>query len=301
MAKRKYTTEELIKKVSLGGGASLLAIGLVISMVGSRIVGIMFLILAVIIGVVPFSIYQYFKFNKYAKMEEQFPRFMKDFSESVKGGMGFPQALDMAAKTDYGALSPEVLKASNQVSWGMPFPKAMKKFAERLKGSKVMRQSFALVNEAFVAGGNVADIMESIAENIGAIRNIEDERKSAMSQQVFIMYFIYIMFLGIIVALYKLLIPMISVISSAEAGDMFGGGTPLDSCSVVPLLCGMGEAIGFTGDHVYFKTLFFCMSIVQGISSGILAGTIGEGKVVAGTKHAVILVIAAMVVFIMFI
>ncbi len=294
----KYSTEDRVKYISLGGGAFLLAIGLFISIAGSRVIGIMFLILSVIIGVVPFSVYRYFSYNKYAKMEEQFPRFMKDFAESIKGGMGFPQALDIAAKTDYGALSPEVLKASNQVSWGMPFPKAMKKFAERIQGSKIMRQSFALVNEAFVAGGNVADIMESIAENIGAIRNVENERKSAMSQQVFIMYFIYAIFLGIIVALYKLLVPMLSV-SSAGASDMFGGG--FDSCTVVPLMCDLGEIIGFSGEHVYFKTLFFFMSLVQGISSGVLAGAIGEGKVVAGTKHAAIMVVSAMVVFIMFV
>ena len=297
---KKYTTDELVKYVSIGGGAFLLAIGLFVSMAGSRVIGMMFLILSVIIGVVPYSVYSYFKYHKYTKMEEQFPRFMKDFAESVKGGMGFPQALDMAAKTDYGALSPEILKASNQVSWGMPFPRAMKKFGERIQGSKIMRQSFALVNEAFVAGGNVADIMQSIAENIGAIRNVEDERKSAMSQQVFIMYFIYAMFLGIIVALYKLLVPMLAVSTGAGASEMFGGGG-FDSCTVVPLMCDLGEVIGFTGEHVYFKTLFFFMSLVQGISSGVLAGAIGEGKVVAGTKHAAVMVIAAMVVFIMFI
>lgn len=296
----KYTSEDLVIYGSVGGGALFLAVGLMLSITASRIYGIMFLILAVIVGVVPYSLYQYFTYSKYAKMEEQFPRFMKDFSESIKGGMGFTQALDMAAKTDYGALSEEIKHASHQVSWGVPFPKAMQKFAERIQGSKVMKQSFALVNEAFIAGGNVADIMESIAENIGSIRNVESEKKSAMSQQVMIMYFIYYMFLGIIIALYKLLVPMLAMRGGAEASGILAFGSAFDSCKVVPLMCDIGTSFGFTGEHVYFKTLFFFMAIIQGASSGILAGVIGEGKVIAGVKHAAIMIVSSLVVFIMF-
>jgi len=296
----KYTTDELIRYGSIGSGAVLLAIGLLVSIEYSRVVGIMFLILSVIVGILPYTVYSYFTYSKYSKMEEQFPRFMKDFAESIKGGMGFPQALDMAARSDYGALTPEIRRASNQVSWGMPFPKAMQKFAERIQGSKIMRQSFALVNEAFVAGGNVADIMESIAENIGAIRTVEKERKAAMSQQVFIMYFIYYMFLGIIVALYRLLVPMVALRSGAEATKTLPFGSSFDSCAVVPLMCAIGNSLGFSGENVYFKTLFFFMALVQGASSGILAGVIGEGKVAAGIKHSAIMIVSALVVFIMF-
>lgn len=295
----KFTTEQLVKYGSVGAGTLSLVIGLLVSISSSHVFGIMFLILSITVGIVPYSIYSYITYSRFAKMEEQFPRFMKDFAESIKGGMGFPQALDMAARTDYGALSPEIRRTANQVSWGTPFPKAMQKFAERIQGSKVMKQSFALVNQAFLAGGDVAEIMDSIAENIGAIRAVENERKSAMSQQVMIMYFIYYMFLGIIVALYKLLVPMLAL-QGAASSDGLGFGVPLDSCEVVPLMCSVGTGFGFTGENIYFKTLFLFMSIIQGISSGVLAGVIGEGKVAAGIKHAAIMVVSALVVFIMF-
>ncbi|RLG15585.1 MAG: hypothetical protein DRN71_00890 [Candidatus Nanohalarchaeota archaeon] len=262
---------------------------------------IILMVIGMLIGVVPTSAYEYFRFAKFKRMEDSFPRFMKDFSEAVKGGMTIPQALTMVAKIDYGALSKEVKKADHQVSWGLPFPKAMQRFAERIKGSSVMKQSFTIINESFTSGGDIANTMNSIAMNVGLIKEIEDERKSIMSQQIYIMYFIFFMFLGIIVMLYKMIVPMLGINISDPT-------TPLDpaaNCKELglpsELMCGIGRAMGLGCEYVYFVSLFLFMCLIQGISSGILAGVIGEGKMAAGIKHAAIMVIVTLCVFVIFI
>ncbi|MEA3342619.1 MAG: type II secretion system F family protein [archaeon] len=261
---------------------------------------VVLMVLAIIIGVMPVAVYEYFKYSRFKRMEDSFPRFMKDFSEAVKGGMTIPQALNMTAKIDYGDLSKEIKKTDNQVSWGLPFPKAMLRFADRIKGSSVMKQSFTIINESFKSGGDIANTMNSIAMNIGLIRDIEDEKNSIMSQQIYIMYFIFFMFLGIVVLLYKLIVPMLSINFSKP-------GEPLDpsaNCDVLGLpsstMCTIGRAFGLGCEHVYFVSLFLFMCIIQGISSGILAGVIGQGRVVAGIKHAAIMVIATVCVFVIF-
>ncbi|MFH1127272.1 MAG: type II secretion system F family protein [archaeon] len=262
---------------------------------------VLLLVMAMIVGVVPITAYEYFGYARFKRMEDSFPRFMKDFSEAVRGGMTIPQALTMTANIDYGPLSREVRKADNQVSWGLPFPKAMQRFGERIKGSSIMKQSFTIINESFRSGGDIASTMNSIAMNIGLIKEIEDEKKAIMSQQIYIMYFIFFMFLGIIVLLYKLIVPMLSINFSDPT-------TPIDpsaNCNALGLpsqaMCSFGSAFGLGCEHVYFVSLFLFMCLAQGISSGILAGVIGEGRAVAGIKHAAIMVTATLCVFLIFV
>lgn len=263
---------------------------------------VILMMIAVIIGVIPISVYEYFKYSRYRRMEDNFPRFMKDFSEAVKGGMTIPQALTMTAKIDYGDLSKEIKKTDHQVSWGLPFPKAMQRFADRIKGSSVMKQSFTIINESFRSGGDIANTMNSIALNIGLIKEIENEKKSIMSQQIYIMYFIFFMFLGIIVLLYKMIVPMLTMPSFSDPTAV---PDPSLNCEVLGapslLMCAIGRAFGLGCEHVYFVSLFLFMCLIQGLSSGILAGVIGEGRMVAGIKHAAIMIIATVCVFVIFV
>ncbi len=262
---------------------------------------VIFMILGMLIGIVPVSAYEYFRFSRFKRMEDSFPRFMKDFSEAVKGGMTIPQALTMVAQIDYGPLSKEIRKADHQVSWGLPFPKAMQRFAERIKGSSIMKQSFTIINESFVSGGDIANTMNSIAMNIGLIKEIEDEKKAIMEQQIYIMYFIFFMFLGIIVLLYKMIVPMLSINISDPTTPFDPSANCRELGLASELMCDIGRALGLGCEYVYFVSLFLFMCLIQGLSSGILAGVIGQGKIAAGIKHAAIMIIATLCVFIIFV
>ena len=46
-----------------------------------------------------------------------------------------------------------------------------------------------------------------------------------------------------------------------------------------------------------YTLLFFHVSIVQGLFSGLIAGQLGEGRVADGLKHATVLVFITYVVF----
>lgn len=263
-------------------------------------ISVVMMILGVILALAPITIYEHFKYSRFKRMEDQFPRFLKDFAEAVKGGMTIPQALTMTAKIDYGALSKEIKRTDNQVSWGLPFPKAMERFTERIKGSTIMKQSFTIINESYSSGGDIASTMNSIAMNIGLIKDMENEKKSIMSQQIYIMYFIFFLFLGIIAMLYKLIVPMLKI-----SFDPNSPPDPTANCRALgtasETMCAVGKAFGLGCEYVYFVSLFFFMCMIQGIGNGILAGVIGEGRVAAGIKHAAIMGIVTVAVFIIFI
>ena len=255
-------------------------------------------------AIIPSSIINYNQYTKYHQMESHFPTFLKDFSEAIKSGMNFVQAFKTVSKSDYGPLSDELRHSANQLSWGVPFPKVLAKLANRIKGSKIMRQSFTIITEAYNSGGDIAETMNAIALNISQIKEVDEERKSILSQQVYIMYFIYYLFLGIIYALYKLMIPMLAMnisMSASGASDASLGGA--NYCDSMQWFCNLGIVMNYdpTESMTYFKVLFLVMLIIQGISSGILAGELSQGNATAGIKHAGIMVVSALIVFILFI
>ena len=45
------------------------------------------------------------------------------------------------------------------------------------------------------------------------------------------------------------------------------------------------------------KETFFHVSVIVGLLSGIVAGVIGEGKVIAGLKHSYVFLIASYIMF----
>lgn len=310
LAPEEAKTAQTIRLISIIGGASLFVVAILAALL-SPTVGAAMLVLAAFVGIVPYSTWNYIQYAKYKKMEDHFPAFMRDLAEAKKSGMTFPQAIELASKAEYGALTPEIKRAANQLSWGLPFPKVLVRMANRTRGSKIMRQAFAVVTQAFNSGGDVAETMDSIAMNIGMIREISNERKAILGQQVFIMYFIYFLFLGIIIVLYRLMIPMLALrqtVGAAGAAGAAGGvfllGGVTNYCEVALPLCIAGQALGMgavADPLTYFKSLFFFMVLVQAAASGIIAGVIGEGYAVAGLRHVAIMSVIAIVAFAIFI
>lgn len=266
-------------------------------------IGVLLLVLSVIVGVVPYSALEYMQYKKFRSMENRFPSFIRGLAENKKSGATFPQALELASKANYGPLSEEIRKTATQVSWGMPFQKALAKMGERLKESSVIKQSLLVINESFLSGGDIAGIMDSVSMNMNSIKDAYEERRSVLSQQGLIMYFIFFVFLGIAIVLYNVLIPLITSTGGAGEQEIGGGILGVGSidiaeyCNVIPPICSLGLGLGFEEEGIYFQTLFFIMAVIQAISIGIISGFISQGRATAGLKHVAIMLTATLITF----
>lgn len=295
---KEWKTKDYVQNVPPIIGGLIILIAIIISggKIGITAISIM---LAFVIAVSPYAFYNYFRVKKVKEMEDQFPMFLRDVSESIKSGMTLPQAVSSSSNVDYGILNSEIRKIHNQISWGLRFDRVLDMFGKRLSDSNLISKSVKIIMEAYRSGGNIASTMETVASDATTIKETEKERKSKTSQQVLIMYLIYFMFLGIIIALLKILIPMIT---GTEGGFGILGGGLTDPCKGSELgICEIFSTIslifGFeTGG--YYKSLFFSMVLIQGIFSGLVAGQIGDNSVSAGLKHSLILSVSGFVVFI---
>lgn len=264
--------------------------------------GANFILLAIIIGIVPFVFISYFEYQKIKSIEDQLPIFLLDLAEAQKVGLILPEALKNASKTDYGKLTPEIKRVSNQLSWGVPIQDVLENFAKRLEKSKLITRVIRIINEAQVSGGDIARTMEATASDITIIKEAEKERKAVTSQHVMVMYAIYYVFIGIVIGLSKTLIPLMEMnVETAGLGGVLTFQDPcvicVDNphiacvnCAIFSVMCQMFNIPA--GGRCYYNGLFLLMTVVQGIFTGLVAGQIGEGSVIAGFKHSIIMTLS---------
>lgn len=264
--------------------------------------GANFILLAIIVGIVPFVFLSYFEYQRIKSIEDQIPIFLLDLAEAQKVGLNLSEALKNASKTDYGKLTPEIKRISDQLSWGVPIRDAMENFAKRLKKSKLITRVIRIINEAYASGGDIARTMEATASDITTIKEAEKERKAVTSQHVMVMYAIYYLFIGIVIGLSKTLIPLMEMnVETAGLGGVLTFQDPcvlcIDNphiacvnCAIFSIMCQMFNIPA--GGRCYYNGLFLLMTVVQGIFAGLVAGQIGEGSVIAGFKHSIIMTLS---------
>lgn len=270
-----------------------------------------FIFFGIIAAAVPYSLFKFFKFKKIRAYEEEFPSFLRDVTESQRAGLSTVQAIKIAAKTDYGSLTPEIRKIDNQLSWNIPMEKVLANFGERMKDSRTIVRSIMIIGQANKSGGSIEDTMTSLANNIEMIKDVQNEKSTLLNQQVMMMYAIFFIFLGITIALIKFLIPIVQLpaITGGVGGVSSYDPNPCATCihSSNPecvscnALLATSSAFGFgqeTDPSAYYKSLFFIMIVVQGFFSGIIAGQIGSDSVAAGIKHSLVMLVSGIFVFI---
>ncbi|MCX8179291.1 MAG: type II secretion system F family protein [Candidatus Aenigmarchaeota archaeon] len=283
--------------ITLAISLLLLIFGLIIGDIG--ILGNM-IILSVFINVIPQVIMSYLEYREIKEMESRFPFFLRDLTESIRSGMPFHKAIIQAGKVDYGALSREVRKMAHQLTWGVSVVKVLENAQKRMKASELISKNLKIILETYKMGGEIDKTLDALSNAILTLQETQNERKSTLNQYVVAMYAITYIFIGIIVGISRLLIPIFSAGTDAALGPVGTiMGNPCESCiymqspscvpcymyfSICTFLGAKKETVG-----CYYLGLFFSMIMVQSICSGLVAGQISEGSVKAGIKHSLIL------------
>lgn len=272
--------------------------------------------IGMLVLIVPYSAYKFIERKKIMSYERSFPLFLRDISESQRSGLSTIQSIQMAAKSDYGELTEEIKRMGNQLSWNITLTNVLKSFSTRMKRSRIITRSLLVIDEANKSGGNIEDTIDSLAENIEMNKELQEEKRTLLNQQVLMMYAIFLIFLGISIALIKFLIPMLQMELGTETGSMAGlSGLGMFSpnpcisclsqsdpgCFSCDLFLSVATTFGF-GERedptAYYKALFFSMVIVQGFFGGLIVGQISSESVIPGIKHSIVMLLIGAFAFI---
>lgn len=218
---------------------------------------------AIIAAVFPPAILTYLDYQWRKAIDEHLPDLFRSIVQAQETGMTLPQALEDAAKRDYGPLTAELRKMTTQISWGMSFEEALLALGKRVS-TVLMQRTVPMIIEASRSGGHVEKVFDPMGKFIQTTLLLDKERRTQTRPYTAIVYVAFFVFVFTIVLLFK------SFFVSTEQLPMLG------TAVMSP------EAI---------KRLFFHMTVVQSLFGGLVAGKMGEGTINAGLKHSLILMI----------
>ena len=240
--------------------------------------------IALAIIALPFVATTVVETNREKNKNEQFLEFARALAENVKGGTPIGQSIKNMRNKNFGSLTENITKLSNQISMGVPMSRAFNTFADDI-GSVTVRRAIDLIKEAEMAGGKIDDILDSVAASIYQIEKLKKERAAAISSLVVQGYIIFFIFIGIMLVMQFNIIPLTKDVQGIEGLGKINSNN-LGSVGI--------SSPGLSSDDLS-RPLFF-MLLLQGLFSGLAIGKLSEGSIKAGVKHSFIMVIAAFLI-----
>jgi flagellar protein FlaJ len=222
---------------------------------------------AIIIAVFPPAILTYLDFRWRRAIDEHLPDLFRSIVQAQETGMTLPQALEEAAKRDYGPLTVELRKMTAQISWGMSFEEALLALGKRVNTILVQR-TVPMIIEASRSGGRVERVFDPMGKFLQTTLLLDKERRTQTRPYIAIVYVAFFVFVFTIVLLFKSFFVSIEQLPS------------------------LGTALMAPDD---IKRMFFHMTEIQAFFGGLVAGKMGEGTINAGLKHCLIMMLCGYV------
>jgi flagellar protein FlaJ len=240
-----------------------------------------FLVLAILVAIVPVAILDFREQRRVNSLENALPNFFRDLAGMNDSGMTLPNAVHIVAGAEYGTLTPHIRKLDLDMSWGAGFVEAMYHFGKDL-GTPLADRSVDLIAKASKAGGDISEVLRAAAKDTFEVVNLHQERSNNMLIYVIIVLVSFAVFLFVIAILIS---SFLTTMATAGASASAAG------------------ARGFMGqvDLFLYTRLFTHAALLQGFFSGLVAGQMGEGRLIAGLKYSAIMVIIAWATFRFFI
>jgi flagellar protein FlaJ len=208
---------------------------------------------------------------------------MKKLASTNETGMTLRDSIRLMAKSDTDTLSKEIRKIWHDIFWGLEINDSLIRFANRLR-TQVVTRSLSLITKANESSGDIGEVLMVAARDAASEQGMKRERSMSMMIYIVIIYISFFVFVGVIF-----------VISTTFLTEMAEAGQQMAASG--------SQTGGFLGsfDLEAYTRLFKHASIIQGMSSGLMAGAMGEGNVMSGLKHSVIMVAIGYAIFTLFV
>jgi len=261
-----------------------IALGVLIIIVSYFLIDIKFFYFAVGIGIIiamiPIVITIVRETEIEREKEQMFLEFSRNLAESVNTGTPISKSIINVKDRSYGVLSEHIRKLANQIYLGIPLSSALNVFSKDVKNKTVTR-AITLIGQAEKSGGDIGEILDSVANAVNTADKLKKERKAVISTLIVQGYIIFFVFLIIVLVLQLKIIPMISGIGDVGLGEI--GTAPSETSSSAT-------------DDLAASNAFLYLLLVQGLFSGLTIGKLSEKNLKAGVKHSFILMIASFLV-----
>lgn len=267
-----------VKKIHWIGIISALLV-MLISLIFIKSDAFFFLIgIGILIGVAPFVFTVIYENRVANQKEEMFLEFARNLVESVKTGTPISKSIVNMKNKPYGVLTHHIVKLANQISLGVPLTEALKIFSKDVD-NKAIARVLTLIGQAERAGGDIGEILESVAGAVNLSDSLKKERKAIISTLVVQGYIIFFVFMVIILVMQFKILPLLSGIADLQTVGTGG--------------LGINPQAGGVED---ISRSFLYLLLIQGFFSGLTIGKLSEGSLKAGIRHSFALMVLSFMI-----
>ena len=185
--------------------------------------------------------------------------FLRDLVENRKTGLSPERSIQALANRDYGKFSKLLRLMSAELSWGIPLRRIFEDFKSRVKNWTCLMNLYLLIDTIEVGGGT-EESLETLAEFAEQTRELESERRSHLAP-LFIVPYMGAAILTLTTMMLLQLFTNMSLIGGIQIAVR-----DLTRMLITPL-------------------------IFHSFTLGLVTGKIVSGRVSAGFKHALLLLI----------
>lgn len=200
------------------------------------------------------------------RVEAQVPAFLRELADLKDIGMTLQGAIRLISESKIGILSSELRLVSDDVKWGTSITSALVRMEERI-GVLAIKRVISLIIRASEVTDYIRDILVIAVNDMEHYLKMQRERYTVSFAYIMIVYLSFAIFLY---TAYQLNVSFISAFKT------------------------LNTSIDISGNILDM----FRISIILGFFSGIMAGQLSSGSVLAGLKHAILFLIASVVLFV---
>lgn len=244
----------------------------------------------------PFVAYLLLRMSSESKgkfVETVLPDALQLIASNMKSGLTTERALFVAGRQEFGPLELELKTASKRISAGERVDVALFGISEGVN-SNVLKKTIWLISQGIQSGGQIADLLLQLADDLKSQQALEDETKANISIYVMLIFFAALfgtpVLFGISSFIVQILTKQLASVPHIELGN-------------VPGSSGLGPIKAFaSGERNQLgATFIFDFSIVTlmltTLFSALTIGVIEGGKEINGVKYIIPLLLGAFLIF----
>ncbi|MEA3431047.1 MAG: type II secretion system F family protein [Nanoarchaeota archaeon] len=246
------------------------------------------------IGIAIFAYIQYYNLINYKRtkeIEKVLPDYLSIVSSNLESGMTINKALWEGATPEFGILTKEIKLAAKQVTTGKDLSDALRKFSQKYD-SLILNRAIDLIIEGIRSGGELANIINRVVENIEQTIYLKKEMQAAS-----LSYVIFITSIVVVIApfLFALSYNLLLIVSKIAAKIVIpGGAASFGSLSILSAITNLSI------DPMEFKKFSYLAIMVISLFSSMIISIISKEKIIGGIKYIPLFILGSVGLFLIF-
>lgn len=209
---------------------------------------------------VPCWIGDYYFQGREGSIYEGVTQFLRDLVEVRKSGLSPEKSIEALSGRDYKGFTEHLQDISTKINWGYPLRQIYSEFRSKVQNWLSLVNIYLLLDTMEVGGGT-EDSIESLAEFSEATQQLEAEKRAALMPLVIVPYI---------------------------------GAALLTGTTVLFLGFFTGSTLGVSAPTVLLNKTLLPPLALHSFTLGLVTGKIVSGRVSAGFKHAMLMVLVSL-------